>query len=110
MKFSKIAGTLAGAALVAGTLIAAPATVAPVQLVSSASAVCLIAVPDYSAYRVKVNQFAGYKYFETYTLAYNYLHGPNSWTGTIWKKIYIDPSQTCDYVWQFKHSDYSTTS
>lgn len=102
----KSLGFLAAGALALG-LLAAPATVAPVQTVETASAVCLHAVPS-KDYRVKVNGITGYKYFYTYQGAYDYLHGPNYWTGTIYKKVYYPDS--CDYVWQFKHSDYSKTS
>jgi hypothetical protein len=105
---NKIKKALIGAGLAAafavGGSVVAPATVAPVE---SASAVCLIAVPS-KDYRVKVNGYTSYAYFYTYKGAYDYLHGPNSWTGTIYAKVYI--GDTCDYVWQFKHYDSSKTS
>lgn len=101
-KFTKAAFAIA---LAAGSLFAAGA---PAQAVT----VCAVDNnnPAYDGYIYRVNDSAttGYHYYKTYSSAYTYLHGPNSWTGYI-QQWYVAEGTQCP-KWYTVHTDSSTTS
>lgn len=106
----KIAVALAGAALIAGLGVAAPATIGPVERASAASCSEYIpGVPTPPQYRVILNPWGGAAYYYTYSAAYAYLHNPVSRTGTIEKKVGTLVGKICATHWQTIHFDTSKT-